>query len=240
MTLRRVANQNIPRTLDSWNSLLQTLSVALLFLTFAVGAGAVMTSRRIAAREQTRLVNAEQSTAEANRRAAEAAEGTARAAADAASAKERTVKLELEAAQQREKAANAERELFEVKNQIKPRRLDAVQRASLIVALSQANPKGLVTVNCVLGDGEGFAFASQIDDVLKAAGWPTTGVNQGVYAGGANPVGFGILVRSAAKAPPHAGALQHAFTAAGMPLAGAEQSSIDEGTVILLIGNKPQ
>jgi len=112
--------------------------------------------------------------------------------------------------------------LLEVKNQIKPRRLTAEQRASLIGALRLANPKGLVTVNCVLGDGEGFAFASEIDDVLKAAGWPTTGVNQGVYAGGANPVGFGIVVRSAAEAPPYASALLNAFTVAGVPLAGAE------------------
>ncbi len=184
-------------TLDSWNSLFQTLSIVLLFLTFAVGAGAVITSRKIAVREQSRLANAEQGTAEANKKAAEAAEGTARAAADAAAANERTVKLELETAQQRERAAKAERELLEVQERIKPRRLTDLSRAQLIAALRQANPKGLVTVNCVLGDGEGFAFATQIDETLKAAGWPTTGVNQSVYGGGANPIGFGVLVHSA-------------------------------------------
>lgn len=227
-------------TLDSWNSLLQTSSVVLLFLTFAVGAGAVITSRKIALREQSRLANAEQGTAEANKKAAEAAEGTARAAADAAAANERTVRLELETAQQREKAAIAERALLEVQERIKPRRLTDANRVALIAALRQANPKGLVTVNCVLGDGEGFAFATQVDETLKAAGWTTTGVNQGVYAGGANPVGFGIVVHSAATSPPYAAALQHAFTVAGFPLAGAEQVALPEGSVVLLIGNKAQ
>lgn len=227
-------------TLDSWNSVLQTLSIILLFLTFAVGAGAVMTSRKIAGREQERLAKAEQGTADANMKAAEASEGTAKAAADAAAANERTVKLELEAAQQREKAAKAERELLELQDRIKPRRLSEANRVALIRALRQANPKGLVTLNCVLGDGEGFAFATQIDDVLKAAGWTTTGVNQGVYGGGANPIGFGIVVHSAATTPPHAGSLQSAFTAAGFPLNGVEQPAIQEGLVVLLVGNKPQ
>lgn len=226
--------------LDSWNSLFQTLSVVLLFLTFAVGAGAVITSRRIAMREQSRLASAERGTAEANKKAAEAAEGTARAAADAAAANERTVKLELETAQQRERAARAERELLELQERVKPRRLTDAGRVALVAALKQANPKGLVTVNCVLGDGEGFAFATQLDDALKAAGWPTTGVNQGVYGGGANPIGFGIVVHSAATAPPHAAALQQAFTTAGFPLADAEQAAIPKDNVVLLIGNKPQ
>ena len=227
-------------TLDSWNSLLQTASVALLFLTFAVGAGAVITSRKIAMREQSRLANAERSTAEANMKAAEAAEGTARAAADAAAANERTVRPELETAQQRERAANAERELLEVQERIRPRRLNEATRAALVAALRQANPKGLVTVNCVLGDGEGFAFATQVDEALKAAGWPTTGVNQGVYGGGANPVGFGVVVRSAATAPPYAAALKRAISTAGIPVGGAQNAELPEGAVVLLIGNKPQ
>ena len=226
-------------TLDSWNSLLQTVSVILLFLTFAVGAGAVLTSKRIASREQTRLANAERGTAEANKRAAEASEGTAKAAADAAAANERTVKLELQAAQQRERAANAERELVELRERIKPRRLGEEAQRKLIAALRSATPKGLVNVTCVLGDGEGFAFAAQLDAALKAAGWSTTGVNQAAYAG-SNPIGFGIMVRSAATAPPFAAALQTAFATAGIAVSGAEQSSLDEGTVVLLIGNKPQ
>ena len=216
------------------------MSVVLLFFTFAVGAGAVLTSRMIATREQSRLANAEQGTAEANKKAAEAAEGTAKAAADAAAANERTVRLELETALQRERAAKAERELLEVQERIKPRRLTDATRQALVGALTKANSKGLVTVNCVLGDGEGFAFATQLDEALRTAGWPTMGVNQGVYGSGSNPVGFGIVVRASATAPPYAASLQRAFTDAGFPLAGAEQSALPEGSVVLLIGNKPQ
>jgi hypothetical protein len=226
-------------TLDSINSIFLVISIILLFLTFAVGASALITSHKIAVREHSRLAKAEQGTAEANKKAAEATERAAKAAADAAAANERTVKLEFETAQQREKAAKAERELLEVKERIKPRQLSGTNHAALVAALRRANPKGVVTLICVLGDGEGFAFATQLDETLKVAGWPTNGVSQVVYGGGANPVGIAIVVHSSATAPPYAVALQRAFAEAGLPIVGVEQAGKSEGSVELLIGNKP-
>ena len=123
---------------------------------------------------------------------------------------------------------------------MKPRRLTDTESASLVNALRNASPKGQVEIVCVLGDGDGFAFASQIDTILKAAGWPTTGVSQAAFGPGGNPIGFGIMVRAAATAPPYAVALQSAFTAAGLRIAGAEAAGLAEGTVRLVIGNKPQ
>lgn len=225
--------------MDSINSIFENLSVFLIFLSLLITWGVVHMGRKIRDREQMRLVNAELSIAEANQKAAEAAKGTAIAVADASAANERTVKLELDTAQQREKTAKAEHELFELKEKLKPRQLSDASRLSLIAALVLANPKGLVKIDCVLGDGEGLAYANQLDEALKAAGWPTTGINQGAYDR-SNPVGFGIIVHSKATTPQYAVSLQRALTDAGILAPGLENASTPEGDVVLMIGNKPQ
>jgi hypothetical protein len=170
--------------------------------------------------------------ANAEKQAAQAGEGTAKALAQAA-------KLELEASQQRERAAKAEHDLLELQQRIKPRRFTAEQSRLLIDALKRSPAKGLVELDCVLGDVEGRAFAIQIDEILKAASWPSTGVNQAAFSG-RNPIGFGTVVHAAVTAPPYALALQEAFESVGLPLDGAEDAKLAEGTLRILIGNKPQ
>lgn len=155
---------------------------------------------------------------------------------DAADAKAAQQKVETDLAKQQEKTANAERALLELQRRIEPRRISTEQRKRLVEMLS-IGPKGAVTIACVLGDAEGCSFAQQIADVVNASGWPHTGVDQAVYTG--NPVGFGIIVRNAITAPPHAAVLQRAFFSVGIPLAGAERPEQPEGTVEILVGNKP-
>ena len=233
--------------MDSINSIFENLSVFLIFLSLLITWGVVHTGRKIRDREQMRLVNAEQSiaeadrkAAEANQKAAEAAKGTAIAVADASAAKERTVKLELETVQQREKTAKAERELFELKEKLKPRQLSDDSRLSLIAALALTNPKGLVTIECVSGDNEGIAYANQLNEALKEAGWPTTKIRAPLQIGGSNPVGFGIVVHSKATTPQYAVALLFAFKNAGINIGFIESDTIPEEEVVLMIGNKPQ
>ena len=100
-------------------------------------------------------------------------------------------------------------------------------------------PKGKVTIDCVVGDAEGQTFANDVLEVLKSSGWPVEGVDQGIYSGGANPVGFGILVHRAATAPQYAGVLQSAFFSVGLAMGGAESDTVPEGTVQIIVGNKP-
>ena len=89
-----------------------------------------------------------------------------------------------------------------------------------------------------MGDAEGVAFAEQLDKLLKAGGWQTSGVSQAVYAGG-NPLGWGIMVNSTASIPPHAATLREAFRAAGFPLAiVANPSEAKAGVVRLIVGVK--
>lgn len=160
--------------------------------------------------------------------------GLQKTAADAKAAQQ---KVEIELAKQQEKTAGAERSLLELQRRIEPRRIPPDQRARLIELLT-AGPKGPVSISCVLGDGEGLAFAQQVAEALNASGYPHAGVDQGVYSG-RNPVGFGLIVHSAVTAPPYAAAIQRAFFSIGLPMGGLEDSSAPEGTVRILVGNKP-
>lgn len=158
---------------------------------------------------------------------------------DAANAKAAQQQVEIELEKQRTIAAIAEKDLAALKATVTPRRLTPEQVENLAKSLS-GEPKGVVSIMCVMGDGEGNAFATQIVTVLKSAGWTMTGggVTQAAFGGG-DPTGFGIIVRSAITAPPYAGRLQRAFFSVGIPLAGAEIPSLAEGTVQIVVGHKP-
>ncbi len=155
----------------------------------------------------------------------------------ATDAKAAQQKVEIDLAKQQAKTADAEKSLLELQRHMQPRRISPEQRARLVAILAQG-PKGKVSINCVLGDGEGHTFANDVDSALKASGWETDGVNQGVYSGG-NPIGFGIVVHSAITAPPYAATLQRAFFSVGLPLGGMENGQFPEGKVDILVGNKP-
>ena len=97
--------------------------------------------------------------------------GLQREAADARTAQQH---VEIELAKQQERAAKAEKDLADLHGRIKPRRLGADQQADLIRLLS-GPPRGAIGIVCVMGDGEGYAFANDIDTVLKASGWTVEG-----------------------------------------------------------------
>jgi len=115
-------------------------------------------------------------------------ETTLRGAAVKADAKEQAEKNAQEKAAEQERTAKAERDLLELKKRQEPRQIGRIDGEKLIAALKTAQPKGSIDLTCVLGDGEGATFAEQLDKILKAGEWTTTGVSQAVYSGG-NPVG---------------------------------------------------
>jgi len=148
---------------------------------------------------------------------------------------------ELAEAEQRRTEAQLvlEKTLQEVRSRQMPRTLTPDQRTQLVKVLRSA-PKGEIEISCVLGDGEGHAFATEIDGLLKAAGWTVSegGVSQAVYSGG-NPRGVSIIVRDAATAPAYAIAIQQAFAMIGFSFSGLVYPDYPEGKVKLLVGNKP-
>jgi len=157
---------------------------------------------------------------------------------DAADAKAAQQRVEVEWAKQKERAAIAERELLELQERIKPRTISMAQRTRLMDILRQA-PKGPVSVTCVLGDGEGFALAREIEQVLTASGWRVEGgVTQGVF-GPRNPIGTALAIHDPKTPPTHAAPLQHTFTSVGIPLLASASAEVPEGTVRIMVGNKP-
>lgn len=177
-------------------------------------------------------------TAEATKSASEAREEAAKAVTEAAGANERAKTLEFEVNKQRERAAQAEKKLFELQARTAPRQISEEQRTRLVTLLRAASPKGLVGLGCVRGDAEGGTLAEQIDEVLKAAGWTTTGIAQGTYEGG-NPTGLFVLVKSASTAPAHAAVLQRVFKEAGIQLPAYTKSNLGTGDVHIIVGTKP-
>ncbi|MGH9426258.1 MAG: hypothetical protein ACRD2L_08145, partial [Terriglobia bacterium] len=141
-------------------------------------------------------------------------------------------------AKQRQRAAEVEKKLFELQEKTKPRQISEAQRTRLTTLLSAASPKGVVGLGCVRGDAEGGTLAEQIDEVLKAAGWPTTGISQATYDGG-NPTGLFVLVKSASTAPARAAVLQRVFSEAGIQLPAYTNSNLGTDEVHIIIGSKP-
>lgn len=157
--------------------------------------------------------------------------------AEAANAKAAQQRVEIDLAAQQERTANAEKDLATLKNAVRPRVLTQAQQDALTKLLS-TGLKGTVSVMEPLGDGEAAAFAGQIVAVLKAAGWKIEAVGQTVSTG-SGPIGFGVVVRKAATAPPYVAHLQQAFFSIGIPLGGAEDPTVAEGNVNIIVGHKP-
>src|SRR5262245_31940019 len=101
-------------SLQDWNTFFNFSSAVLLGLTFAIGAGAVITGHLVNQRQQERIARAQQGASDAAAKAAEAQKGADAANLAAAKAQAVTATLEIEAAKQREKATQAETALLEL------------------------------------------------------------------------------------------------------------------------------
>jgi hypothetical protein len=168
-----------------------------------------------------------------------AKEGIANAEARSTEAAAEVSRLQIVVANAEKSRAEAEKALLELQRRINWRRITPEQEKEMVGVLKQSPDKATVEISCVLGDGEGLAFALQIDHILKEAGWTTSGVNQGVYSPN-NPIGLFIEVRSEKTVPQRAGLLQQAFTQVGIPLPGSLRPTLAEGAVLIVVGNKPQ
>jgi hypothetical protein len=189
---------------------------------------------------QAEIANLNTEAGNARMAAGKAEEAAAKANERAFQNEKDAAALRAEAARLNELAEDERLTRVQIEERIAPRQLTNPQRSALVDALKRSPTKGMVGLRCVVGDAEGFAFASQLDEALKAGGWPTTGVSQGAPGPGGNPVGLAIVVRSAAGAPLYATALQRGFKSAGMDLSVAAEPSMRQGDVALVIGNKPQ
>ncbi len=127
-----------------------------------------------------------------------------------------TTKLSLMEAQQKLTLAQLSQHhsLENVKQQQKPRIITPEQQ-KILTTYFTANPKGFVCIACVLGDNEALSYASQLDNILKTAGWNTAGVTQVNFS--SNPVGLIVNLEptnDAASVLPSANALVHGLSLA--------------------------
>ena len=136
-------------TLAEWNVAFQFTSAILLGLTFAVGAGAIITGY-VLNKRQTVLI------AETGR--------------DAALAKESTARLSLRIEEESKERVKAELELERLKKQVGPRRLD---REAFLKALA-GQPKAPVQILYLRDDADSLEFAQEIENQLRRAGWTVT------------------------------------------------------------------
>jgi hypothetical protein len=130
-------------SLEGWKTFFEVGGVALLFLTFVFGAGALFTSTRINARQAEEL-------RQFNKKLADA---------------------QTELAKQQERAATAEHTLLQLKESLKNRTISPGQRAKLIQML-KGSVSGPVEILWMTSDSDSYPLGLQIKEILKAAGWP--------------------------------------------------------------------
>jgi hypothetical protein len=142
--------------------------------------------------------------------------------------------LSREAKTLRAKLANIER-------REKGRVIGAQTAAQLIADLKQAGSHDVV-VSCVRGDDEAYAYADQILNILKQAGWQASGPEPTVIFGDAADMAIGI---SAPEGTAVVGAkiLMDAFTKFAIPYRTLvpPDAAVPSGSAVeLFVGRKPR
>jgi cell division protein FtsB len=187
---------------------------------------------------EARIEEARTQAATANEAVAEANKEIARLNTETARANVQTKEVSLKVEEESRRRLEAERALLELQALIEPRYLAAKQEAQLTDALRTSPVKGNVRVHTVLGDHEGNTFAAQIDNIVKKAGWPTSGIDQSIFKS-PPPKGVLILVRDPKNPPKHAEILHRIFLSFVKDVVGGYNSELSSDTVEIRIGIKP-
>lgn len=152
-------------------------------------------------------------------------------------------------AQQQTRAADAERQLIELQERIKPRRLSAEQRTAFVRALKEM-PNGTVRIGHTSGSAdEGILLAQQILPLFKEAGWVAPGPSGMTQRLDIQVTGIGVLIRQAPNLHIPAGqvrltpvllALQKAFRGAGMEIQFIDYHPENDDIPEVIVGSKPE
>jgi hypothetical protein len=145
---------------------------------------------------------------------------------------EARLRADVDSARTRQDAA--ERELTELRSKVVPRRLADPTR---LAAELRQGPVGAVTVRASSLDPEAMAFAREVVDVLRAAGWHVEFPERTMIVPA--PTGVIIAVKSAAEAPKRAAYLQHVLRANEINAVGVANAELRADEVTLTIGQRP-
>lgn len=193
-------------------------------------------NREAQEREAKIKADAEIKIAEAHAIGQQANEKAGEANERAAGIEKQNLELRVGVANLEKEAADAKRAYFELQERVKPRSLTAEESARLKEMLEKGL-KGYVVINCILGDSESTAFANELNEVLKAAGWQTSDVRPSVY-GPTLPNAVQVRVHAGSPIPVHALSLLKAMQAVSILSAGVPKEEIQKGVVELVVGTK--
>jgi hypothetical protein len=96
--------------------------------------------------------------------------------------------------------------------------------ATASVAAAQQYKGTKVDLTCLMGDGEGIAFAHELKALLEDAGWQVEGVNQAVFSG---PVEGIVLRCQGAEPAAWLTAVGNAILGSGIKASGQYNSDLD-------------
>jgi hypothetical protein len=159
---------------------------------------------------------------------------------EASNAKASQLRIEKDLIESKTKLAEADRALLEIQERFVFRTLTGQARDKFLKELEGA-PRGKIRVSSIANNAEAFAFASQISDTLRTAGYDL-GKKLNSFIGGDLLVGVSIGVGDEKEQPPFARSLQRAFEAIGIKAVGRVGNlppSVTPDTVVIHIGAKP-
>ena len=140
-------------SVEFWKSLFDVAAVVLLFLTFAAGAGVLITGNIINKRQDVKLRKFDSDLTKAK---SDVASQESRAAAleiEAADAKSAQQQVQIELAKQQTITANAEKDLATLRERIQPRLISPRQRALVLLCYKkprkQQGQRGRDLARCV-------------------------------------------------------------------------------------------
>lgn len=120
--------------------------------------------------------------------------------------------------------------------QAKPRLLTQQQRTEIVNRLS-GSPGHFILVTAVVGDGEAYRFAQQIDEVLKESGWDSRHTPSESFQ--VPPKGLAIFVRSRDELPAYFPLLVSTLQQVGLSPQWATSEYEGPNTARIVIGHKP-
>src|SRR5260370_10675142 len=163
-------------------------------------------------------------------------------AAERAAARERATQDE-QANQQRDaeiseanrKAAEAEAQTRQLRQQAAPRVLSREEKAKMISFL-KGKPVGAFVIKASVVAPDARAYADQIGDVFRSAGWDVK-IDNAMFTG-SDITGLWITVQNGQTAPLAASTLQQGLAATGISARGQADATMNPNDVWLSVGAK--
>jgi hypothetical protein len=225
--------------LEWWKAFFEIGGVALLALTFAFGAGALIVNNRLNSLQDSQLRRFDKDLTDSKVELEKQKQLAADAAGRVAGLEHEAATAKTDMATQQARAATAERSLLELRIKVSPRRLSEEHKKELVKTLSSlpkpTSPPG-VFWSSTAPDGE--IYGQDFIDVFKRLGWAEGAGNWGTESLLMHVVGVHLIVHSAASRPQGAGELQQALESIGIKAPGDVDPNIPEGTFEIRIGSK--